>query len=217
MRRATKADVAAATAELCSRDPIFAAHAERVGPCDLAVRRPVDSHFEQLARSIAFQQLAGKAASTIWGRVRALVDGPFKPESVLALSDEELRGAGLSSNKTASLRDLATRVLDGRLPLARIARQPDELIIDELVQVRGIGRWTAEMFMIFRLGRLDVWPIGDLGVRTGYARLYGLAELPTVKELDAHGDAFSPWRSVAAWYMWRAADTLLPVKVPPAP
>ena len=208
------AKVVNATAELCGRDRVFAAHVERTGPCVLRPRLGGRPHFEQLARSIAFQQLAGKAASAIWGRVLLLTDGPFTPEAVLSLADADLRGAGLSTNKTLALQDLATHVLDGRLPLDRVARQRDETVIDELTRVRGIGRWTAEMFLMFQLGRLDVWPVGDLGVRNGYRALYDLAELPTVKELEIHGDKFSPWRSIAAWYCWRAADTVVPSDAP---
>lgn len=186
------------------------AHVARVGPCPLRPRRDGRSHFEQLARNIAFQQLAGKAAATIWGRVRDLVQGPFTAASVLALTDEQLRGAGLSRNKMLSLRDLAEHVDDGRLPLARIARLDDEAVIERLTQVRGIGRWTAEMFLMSQLGRLDVWPVGDLGVRNGYGIIYGWETMPTVQQLAEAGQAFAPYRSVAAWYCWQAVDIVLP-------
>lgn len=204
------AKVRAAIEELKTVDPIIRAHIEAHEPCPLKPKSGGRDHFEQLARNIAYQQLAGKAAATIWGRVRALVDGPFTAEAVRLLSEEELRGAGLSGNKMLSLRDLADHVLTGQLPLDRLARQSDDQVIEELVRVRGIGRWTAEMFLMSQLGRLDVWPIGDLGVRNGYRLLYKLPELPTVQELDAYGDKYRPYRSVAAWYMWRAADTLTP-------
>lgn len=190
-------------------DPVMRAHIDRVGPCPLAPRMGRRPHFEQLARSIAFQQLAGKAASTIWGRTRALVPGAFTADRVVQLSEELLRSAGLSTSKARSLRDLAEHVADGRLALARIGRLSDEEVVDQLTMVRGIGRWTAEMFLIFQLGRLDVWPVGDFGVRNGYRVLYGLADLPTIEELTAAGEAFAPYRSVAAWYCWRAADTVI--------
>jgi len=113
-------------------------------------------------------------------------------------------------NKTRSLRDLAEHVADGRLPLQRVSRQENDVVIEELTRVRGIGRWTAEMFMMFQLGRLDIWPIGDLGVRNGYRLIYGLDELPTVNKLDEYGNKFAPYRSIAAWYCWRAVDMVLP-------
>jgi 3-methyladenine DNA glycosylase/8-oxoguanine DNA glycosylase len=170
----------------------------------------VSARFEALARSIAFQQLAGAAASTIWGRVRALVPGPFTAEAVLALDDDDLAAAGLSRAKRAALEDLALHVADGRVELARMGRMPDDEVVAELVQVRGIGTWTAEMFLLFTLHRLDVWPVTDLGVRNGYAQAFGLAEAPTPKELEAAGERFRPHRSVVAWYCWRAADTRTP-------
>jgi DNA-3-methyladenine glycosylase II len=129
---------------------------------------------------------------------------------VLALPLDQLRGAGLSGNKAASIRDLAEKVLDGSVLLDRMSRLPDDEIVRELTLVRGIGPWTAEMFLIFQLGRLDVWPVGDFGVRSGYALLYGLAEPPSPKELEPLGDRFQPYRSVAAWYCWRAAETVTP-------
>jgi DNA-3-methyladenine glycosylase II len=198
----------AASRALAERDPVMARLTEMAGPCRIA--RPRMSHFESLARSIVFQQLAGKAASTIYGRFRALVAGDLSPEAVLALGDAELRGAGLSRNKAASIRDLAAKVLDGTVELDRMPRLADERIIEELVTVRGIGRWTAEMFLMFQLRRLDVWPVDDLGVRAGYAVAYGLPERPTPKELVELGEAFRPYRSVAAWYCWRAVETVVP-------
>jgi DNA-3-methyladenine glycosylase II len=188
----------------------MAAHIARIGPPSLRPRGRGFTHFEVLARAIAYQQLAGRAAATIWGRARALVDGPFTPEAVLALSEEAMRGAGLSGAKTASIRDLAAHVAAGALRLGRIGAYDDEAIIEQLTLVRGIGRWTAEMFLMFQLGRRDVWPVGDLGVRNGYALIYGVDPVPTAKELAEHGERFRPWRSVAAWYCWRAVDVVLP-------
>jgi 3-methyladenine DNA glycosylase/8-oxoguanine DNA glycosylase len=168
------------------------------------------SRFEALANSIVYQQLAGAAARSIWGRVRALVDGPFTAEAVLALPEPALRGAGLSGSKVASLRDLAAKAAGGELRLARIGRLDDDAVIEHLVTVRGIGPWTAQMFLMFTLRRPDVWPTGDLGVRAGYARAYGLAELPSPRELEELGERFRPYRSAAAWYCWRAVDTITP-------
>lgn len=159
---------------------------------------------------MCYQQLAGAAARTIHGRFEALFDGTPTPERVLAVRVDRLRKAGLSGNKAASIRDLADKVLDGPVQLERIGRLSDDEIVRELTLVRGIGRWTAEMFLIFQLGRLDVWPVDDLGVRKGYAVLYGLDAMPSAKELEPMGDTFRPYRSVAAWYCWRATDTVLP-------
>ena len=166
---------------------------------------------------IVFQQLAGAAARTIYGRFVAAIPGGLTPDGVLAAEDATLRAAGLSGQKAASVRDLALHVLDGSLPLARLPRQTDDEVIRELTQVRGIGRWTAEMYLIFRLGRLDVWPVDDLGVRRGYMRMQGLEEMPRARDLEALGDVYRPYRSVVAWYCWHAADTVLPEPLLPEP
>lgn len=206
------ADVAAAEAELARRDPVLAELVVRTGPCTLRTRRRVgaNGHFEDLARSIVYQQLAGRAAAAIWGRVRLLVDGDFSPEAVMALDEPTLRSAGLSGAKARSVADLAERVAAGDVRLARIARLSDDEIVAELSRVRGIGRWTAEMFLMFQLGRLDVWPTGDLGVRKGYALAWRHPVLPGPKALEELGERFRPYRSVAAWYCWRAVDTITP-------
>ena len=197
--------VAAATAELADRDPVIAKLVGIAGPAKLKRRgNERRDHFGALARSIAYQQLAGKAAAAIHGRFEALFDGHPTPEAVLAVPEEKLRGAGLSAAKTASILDLATRVESGVVPLDGIERLSDDEIIERLISVRGIGRWTAEMFLIFQLGRLDVWPVDDLGVRAGYAAAYKLKETPPPKALGPLGDAFRPYRSIAAWYMWQA-------------
>jgi DNA-3-methyladenine glycosylase II len=184
----------------------MAAIVATAGPCDIRPSRPKRTHFAELVRAICYQQLAGAAARTIHGRVEALFDGAPTPEALLAVSIEALRAAGLSGNKTASVRDLADRVLAGDVELDRVARLPDDEIVRELTLVRGIGRWTAEMFLIFQLGRLDVWPVDDFGVRKGYGRIYSLPEAPKPRALEELGDPFRPYRSVAAWYCWRAAD-----------
>jgi DNA-3-methyladenine glycosylase II len=193
----------AAAAEIARRDPVMASLMERAGPPRLRARRQPDS-FGALVRAITYQQLAGRAATAIHRRFLALFDGALSPEAVLAMPEDRLRAAGLSGAKTASIRDLASRVVDGRLPLERLGRVSDDEIVARLSEVRGIGRWTAEMFLIFQLGRLDVWPVDDLAVRQGYALTYAMAPPPTPKELMALGDHFRPYRTIAAWYCWQA-------------
>jgi DNA-3-methyladenine glycosylase II len=193
----------AATVEVARLDPAFTSVIERAGPPRLRTKDP-DGHFGALARAIVYQQLAGKAAAAIHGRFRALVPGPLTPEAVLALPVEAMRGAGLSAAKTASIRDLAAKAVDGELALGGLARLPDDEIVARLSAVRGIGRWTAEMFLLFELRRLDVWPTGDLGVREGWRLIHGLEVQPTPKELEVLGDPLRPVRSVAAWYSWQA-------------
>lgn len=166
------------------------------------------SHYEMLARAIVFQQLAYKAADTIWRRTCALTPGarfPAPPE-FLALPESALRGAGLSRNKQASLRDLAGRVAERSLPLRSLARFDDAAVTTALTAVRGIGPWTAQMFLIFKLGRLDVLPVADLGVQEGLRRLDRLSERPGPRQLDERGAAWAPLRSVASWYLWRLVD-----------
>lgn len=168
--------------------------------------RPDSRHFAALAESILYQQLAGAAAGAIHRRFVALFDGNLLPDAVLALHPRKLRRVGLSRSKVAAIRDLAAKIVDGTVRLHRIGRLSDDEIITSLSTVRGIGQWTAEMFLIFQLRRLDVWPVGDYGVRTGYALAYGLPKLPTPKELMALGERFRPYRTVAAWYCWRAVS-----------
>jgi len=162
------------------------------------------SVFHSLARAIVYQQLAAAAARTIWGRVLAVSGTPLTKHKLDRCTDDRLRSAGLSAAKLAALRDLAR--LEPALNLRGLYRCADEVIIDRLTQVRGIGRWTAEMFLIFHLERLDVWPCGDLGVREGLRRVLRLSERPTEKQMPILGEAFAPYRSVAAWYMWRALE-----------
>ena len=181
---------------------------QRTGPCRL--RRGRGDHFAALAESILYQQLAGAAAAAIHARFVALFPDGFLPQAVLALPEEALRGAGLSRFKATAIRDLAAKVLDGTVPLQDIHRLTDDEIVARLAAVRGIGRWTGEMFLIFQLRRLDVWPVDDYGVRKGYALAYGLDGLPKPRDLQAAGDRFRPYRTVAAWYCWRAVDTQLP-------
>jgi DNA-3-methyladenine glycosylase II len=192
----------AAAAEVARRDKVMANLIKRTGPFRLP--KPTSAHFAALAESILYQQLAGAAAAAIHKRFVALFDGDLSPEAVMALPPRTLRAAGLSRAKVAAIRDLAAKVADGTVPLRGIGRLSDEEIITCLSAVRGIGRWTAEMFLIFQLRRLDVWPVGDYGVRKGYALAYGLRTIPTPKRLDAEGERFRPYRTVAAWYCWRA-------------
>jgi DNA-3-methyladenine glycosylase II len=196
-------ELAEAERVLARRDPVLKRLMKQAGPAPIGRRRSRNS-FEALVRSIVFQQLAGKAAAAIYGRVEALFPKGLSPEAVVGVSDEMLRGAGLSAAKVASIRDFATKCLDGTVPLRSLGRFDDEEIIRRLSAVRGIGRWTAEMFLLFQLGRPDVWPVDDLGVRNGYRIAYELPEMPTAKELGPLGDRYKPYRSYAAWYCWQA-------------
>jgi DNA-3-methyladenine glycosylase II len=165
--------------------------------------------FDALAESIAYQQLSGKAAATIFGRVRALYPKRkwLDPEQLLATPDETLRAAGLSRAKIAALKDLAAKTIDGTVPPGRaLIRMTDDEIVARLTTVRGIGRWTVEMLLLFDLGRQDVWPVDDYGVRKGFAKTFGRRKLPTPKQLMKFGEKWRPYRSVAAWYFWRALD-----------
>ena len=165
--------------------------------------------FDALAESIAYQQLSGKAAATIFGRVRALYPRQkyLDPKKILATPNDSFRAAGLSRSKIAALKDLAAKTIDGTVPSARaITRMSDEEIIVRLTEVRGIGRWTVEMLLLFDLGRPDVWPVDDYGVRKGFAKIFGRRKLPTPKQLMKFGEKWRPYRSIAAWYFWRALD-----------
>ncbi len=168
---------------------------------------PTETNFAVLVRAITYQQLAGAAARAIHGRLVAALDGDITPEKMLATPPESLRAAGLSANKLASLLDLSTKVLDGTVVLdpRRIARQSDEEVAARLVEVRGIGKWSADIFLMFQLRRLDIWPTGDLGVRKGFGLAWQVAT-PTPKELELLGEAYHPYRSVVAWYCWRATE-----------
>ena len=194
--------LAAATEEAARRDPVLAHLVKLVGPTSYRPGDP-DGHFGALVRSITFQQLAGNAARAIHARVRATVPGTFTPAALIAVPDETLRGAGLSANKLAALRDLSAKVIDGSVDLDKSAR-PDDEIIASLVTVRGIGRWTAEMYLMFELRRLDVWPVDDLGVRQGYGLAWNVDPPPSAKELEPLGDRFRPYRSIVARYCWEA-------------
>jgi DNA-3-methyladenine glycosylase II len=184
-------------------DPVLARIISQVGPLEMAYRR---ERFQSLARAIIFQQLAGRAALAIYERfVKIIGRGRFPtPAQVIAAPDEEMRRAGLSRGKMAYIRDLARHVRDGSLKFSRFARMEDEEIIADLVRVRGIGRWTAEMFLMFNLRRPDVLPVADLGFRSAVAKAYGLSQLPTAKELKLIGERWRPYRSAAVWYFWQS-------------
>lgn len=172
--------------------------------------KPLVRPFDALAESIAYQQLSGKAAATIWKRVKAIFPRRkwLDPKLILETSDETFRAAGLSGSKTRALKDLAAKTLDGTVPAGRaLAKMSDEEIITRLTSVRGIGRWTVEMLLLFDLGRLDIWPSTDYGVRKGFAKTFGRRKLPTPKQLHRLGEKWRPYRSVAAWYFWRALET----------
>jgi 3-methyladenine DNA glycosylase/8-oxoguanine DNA glycosylase len=194
--------LAVAIEEAAARDPVLANLVALVGPITFPPR-DADGHFGALVRSITFQQLAGSAARAIHGRVRNSVPGELTPAALLAVPDETLRAAGLSANKLAALRDLSAKVNDGTVDLAKSSGTDEEIIAD-LVTVRGIGRWTAEMYLMFELRRLDVWPVDDLGVRQGYGAAWGIDPPPTAKELGPFGDRFRPYRSIVARYCWEA-------------
>jgi DNA-3-methyladenine glycosylase II len=197
-----------AARHLARVDPAMGRLIRKVGPFTLAPnsRR---SPFESLARAIAYQQLHGRAAESILRRFIALFPGRRfpKPEDLLAMKSEVIRKAGLSRSKIAALQDLAAKTLDGTVPTNRVIRSlDDEAIVERLIAVRGIGRWTVEMLLIFQLGRPDVLPIDDFGVRNGFRIVYGLRTMPTPKEVLQYGECWKPYRTAASWYLWRAAD-----------
>ncbi len=175
----------------------------KVGDFKLALR-PNHSPFEALAESIVYQQLNGKVAATIWGRFKGLFESEhLRPEDVFQASEERLRSAGLSAAKAAAMRDLAEKTQAGFIPgWAALKKLDDEEIIARMTDVRGIGRWTVEMLLIFRLGRPDIWPVDDMAVRAAYGDVFGLEKV-NLKEMREHGEKWRPYRSVVAWYLWR--------------
>ena len=200
-----KTSIRAAAQILAERDPVLARLVAEAGLPTLP--RPTESHFAALVTSITYQQLAGPAARAIHGRLVQAMDGEVTPERLLSLSPEALRAAGMSANKAASVQDLATKVLDGTVVLNSrgLARESDAEIVARLTTVRGIGKWSAEIFLMFQLRRLDVWPTGDLGVRKGYGLAWQIPT-PTPKQLDLLGEPYHPYRTVVAWYCWRATQ-----------
>jgi 3-methyladenine DNA glycosylase/8-oxoguanine DNA glycosylase len=200
-------DLLLARRHLAEQDAVLGGVIDAVGECRLALRDTA-SPFLGLLRAIVYQQLSGKAAASIHARLLALFpDAVPTPAALLALPDETLRAAGLSAAKVRAAKDLAEKAQAGVVPaLTELTAMSDEQIVERLVCVRGIGRWTVEMLLIFNLGRPDVLPLNDLGVRKGFMRAYGLAELPSHAALLARGQRWAPYRSVASWYLWRAAE-----------
>ena len=189
---------------LMRRDPVLAAAIKRIGPCRMADRQRKD-HLSALVGSIVCQQLSTKAAATIFGRFAALFPDNHitSADAIDAFDDATLRGVGLSGQKVAYLRDLSARIRDGRLQLDELEHLPDEAVIERLTAVKGFGRWTAEMFLMFRLHRPDVLPAGDLGIMNAIQRLYRLRKRPDAKRILKIGEAWKPYRSVASWYLWQ--------------
>lgn len=195
-----------AIAHLRKVDPVMAGVIDAVGPCKLTPRTEW-THFDALVRSIVYQQLSGQAAATIHGRVLALIgDGSETPTKISATSHEAFRAAGLSNAKARYVRNLAEHVLDGSLPVETLHELSDEEIIAALTQVKGIGKWSAQMFLMFRLGRPDVLPELDLGVQKGIQKAYRLRKLPTPAQVLRRGARWAPYRTVASWYMWRVLE-----------
>lgn len=190
-------------------DPAFGPLVARVGPVRLRSPRG-SSPFQSLAAAIVYQQLAGAAALTIHGRFVAALGGRVTPEAVLAAPEEDLRGAGLSGAKLRAIRDLAAKSVSAEVPLNGLDALSDAEVVARLTAVKGIGPWTAEMFLLFDLQRPDIWPIGDLGVRNGLGRVLGRAAAPTPVEMALIGTGYRPWRSAVAWYCWQAVDVLTP-------
>lgn len=179
---------------------------EKHGPCTLSWRSDHQSHFAALVETICYQQLAGAAARTIHGRVVLAANGKVNVENISKATDTQLRAAGLSQNKLLSIRSLVENVETKKLKLSRVSSMEDEEVVEHLIQVRGIGRWSAHMFLIDRLHRLDVWPTGDYGVRVGISKILELKSVPTEKQSEPLGDECMPFRSVLAWYCWKRAD-----------
>ena len=200
-------DYAKARRLLARRDPILRDLMRAHGPCRLAERQHTDP-FKALIRAIVGQQLSTKAAATIFARFEALFDGFPSPAQVTAMPDERLRSVGLSGQKAGYLRDLCRRIEDGALPIAALDRMDDESVVETLTQVKGIGRWTAEMFLIFRLERPDILPVGDLGIVKAVQRAYKLRKAPTPDRLTRIGEAWRPYRSVACWYLWASLNNV---------
>lgn len=193
--------------ELSRADRHLAKIIRKVGSFPTKKQKP-QPPYESLLQAIVYQQLAGKAAATIFGRVKALGASGFPtPEEILLLDETKLRGAGLSRQKIAAVKDLAAKTLDGTVPpLAKLRGMKEEEIHERLVQVRGIGEWSVQMFLMFRLGRPDVLPIRDLGIQKGFQHVYGLADTPKPQAILEHGERWRPYRSIASWYLWRAVD-----------
>jgi DNA-3-methyladenine glycosylase II len=201
----TAADYTRARRVLARRDPVIRDLMRAHGPCGLADAQHTDP-FHALTRAIVSQQLSTKAAATIAGRFETLLGGTPTPARVAGVTDPQLRGVGFSMQKIGYLRDLCAKIESGALPLRSLDTLPDEAVVDALTQVKGIGRWTAEMFLMFRLHRPDVLPVGDLGIVKAVQRAYGLRKAPDPKRLTKIGEPWRPYRSIACWYLWASLD-----------
>jgi DNA-3-methyladenine glycosylase II len=202
----TPEEYARARRVLMRRDPVLAGLIRKHGSCGLAGAQRTD-HFSALVRAITGQQLSTKAAATIYGRLAALMPDGVTPAALTAVSDEQLRAVGMSRQKGAYFRDLCAKVATGALPLHLLDAMSDDEVIAALTQVKGIGRWSAEMFLMFRLHRPDVLPVGDLGIVNAVKTVYGLRKKPTAERIQKIGEAWRPYRSVASWYLWRSLDS----------
>jgi DNA-3-methyladenine glycosylase II len=196
-----------AVRHLKKSDPVLCAIIERVGPYRI---RPEVPRFHTLARAIVFQQLSGKAAGTICERLMALAGDPLTPEGILRLNDQQMRGVGLSKQKMTYLRDLAEKTHSGTLDFASLPDLPDEEVIEHLTQVKGIGVWTAHMFLMFALKRPNVLPTGDLGIQSAMRRHYNKRKLPKPKQMEKIAKCWEPYRSIACWYLWRSLEVKTP-------
>ena len=195
---------------LARKDPVIGGLMRKHGECGLADAQHADP-FHALLRAIVSQQLSTKAAATIAARLDGLYGGAPTPAQVIATSDEQLRAVGLSTQKVSYVRDLCRRINDGVLPLAVLDAMSDEEVVQALTQVKGIGRWTAEMFLMFRLHRPDVLPVGDLGIVKAVQKVYGLRKVPTPERLTRIGEAWRPYRSIACWYLWASLHNKPPI------
>lgn len=194
-----------AVQHLKSADAVLARIIDSVGPCRMQYMEP---DFGTLARSIVYQQLSGKVAAVIFGRVAAITGEPLRPAAILRLTPEQLRSAGLSKQKTDYLRDLAAR--SRAIGFGRLSSLPDQEVIERLTQVKGVGVWTAHMFLMFALRRPDVLPVGDLGIRSAIRKAYGFPEMPSAKQIEQIAEPWHPWCTVASWYLWRSLENAAP-------
>ena len=192
-----------AIVHLRAADPVMRAIIDQVGAYQIQFRDP---DFETLVKSIVYQQLSGRVAGVIFGRVTDAAGGRLTPEGILKLRPVRMRTLGLSGQKTAYIRDLARHTRDGRVVFEELARLPDEAVIERLTEVKGIGVWTAHMFLIFALRRPNVLPTGDLGIRNAIRKAYGLLELPKPAEMETLSEPWRPYRTVASWYLWRSLE-----------
>jgi len=189
---------------LKNSDPVLAAIIERVGPCRMDYDVP---EFENLARSIVYQQLNGRAAATIFSRLEALAGQPLTPKGILGVTEAQMRAVGLSKQKLSYIRDLAAKTANGTIKFARLSEMSDEEVVEHLTQIKGIGTWTAHMFLMFALRRPDILPTGDYAIQVAFKKHYKKRKLPKPKDMEKIAKAWAPYRSVACWYLWQSLDT----------